>query len=523
MSSYGIRQGENYGKEAGAAVVFIDSPILDICDIVDLPGYGTETESDDDITFAATQEVEIVIYLSQANGFMRIEDINYLKQNIAQLPVWEKKGVNDLRPLANLFVVASQAHTINAGNRKELERIFDKGCENLTKTLDRDYWKKRAALSGYDYSIPDVNGNSALRNRFFAYTTDIPDICIAFNEQLKEVLEALPPIIDEQAKSAVRSYIDGRKPSLAKELQKYEDIISQRDQYVALLEEINSHELGRVQENDKRKVEVLTAIGDAQAESKHEFKEFLAQVLDLDSLVQNMEQTGLKNKKDDIEQFTSRLQSQIQHKCENILEEQSKLVSKKTADYLTSFSDSISLPAQDLNIEVDFDAGWAFASALSTLGTVGGIGALAVGAVSEAIFWGSALGIGSVAFGAIEGAFMALFFAPFAPIGLALGLGLAAGMGALKLFGGGWEKSVAKKIVSQIEKGQFGEKFCAGMDTYWQSTKDAFNKAADELDINWRNYVKELEGLVDSDDIAEVSTKIAALKNIEFFFDNIPL
>ena len=41
LSSYGIRQGENYGKEAGAAVVFIDSPILDICDIVTIDPIET--------------------------------------------------------------------------------------------------------------------------------------------------------------------------------------------------------------------------------------------------------------------------------------------------------------------------------------------------------------------------------------------------------------------------------------------------------------------------------------------------
>ena len=47
LRSFGTRQGENYDKEAGAAVVFLDAPILKTCDIVDLPGFGTETESDD--------------------------------------------------------------------------------------------------------------------------------------------------------------------------------------------------------------------------------------------------------------------------------------------------------------------------------------------------------------------------------------------------------------------------------------------------------------------------------------------
>ncbi|MGN0596156.1 MAG: dynamin family protein, partial [Ruminiclostridium sp.] len=117
LRSFGTRQGENYDKEAGAAVVFLDAPVLKTCDIVDLPGFGTETESDDNITFATAQKADVVLYLSQANGFMRIEDITYLKRNITELPTWEKNGENTLKPLSNLFIIASQAHTVNNGNR----------------------------------------------------------------------------------------------------------------------------------------------------------------------------------------------------------------------------------------------------------------------------------------------------------------------------------------------------------------------------------------------------------------------
>ena len=75
LRSYGTRQGENYDKAAGSAVVFVDSPILKNCDIIDLPGFGTETDKDDTITFSISRKADVIIYLSQANGFMRIEDI----------------------------------------------------------------------------------------------------------------------------------------------------------------------------------------------------------------------------------------------------------------------------------------------------------------------------------------------------------------------------------------------------------------------------------------------------------------
>lgn len=109
LNSFGTRQGENYEKKASAAVLFLDAPILKDCSIIDLPGFGTETENDDVITFTTAQAADVIIYLSQATGFMRIEDISFLKGNIFALPVMEKLGKNSLSPLANLFVLASQA------------------------------------------------------------------------------------------------------------------------------------------------------------------------------------------------------------------------------------------------------------------------------------------------------------------------------------------------------------------------------------------------------------------------------
>lgn len=179
LRSFGTRQGENYDKEAGAAVIFLDAPVLKNCDIVDLPGFGTETESDDNITFAAAQKSDVIIYLSQANGFMRIEDITYLKRNISELPVWEDKSSNTLSPLCNLFIVASQAHTVNNGNRTQLAEILDVGCKHLLKTLPNEYWAEREKTSNHVYAN---DGYAELRARFFAYTTDIPDICKPFNE-----------------------------------------------------------------------------------------------------------------------------------------------------------------------------------------------------------------------------------------------------------------------------------------------------------------------------------------------------
>lgn len=478
LHSFGTRQGENYNKEAGSAVVFIDAPVLKTCDIVDLPGFGTETESDDDITFATAQKADVVLYLSQANGFMRIEDITYLKRNISELPTWEKKGENSLKPLSNLFVIASQAHTVNSGNRVQLEKILDVGCANLIKTLPNEYWANRKKLSGYDYAD---NGFKELRSRFFAYTIDIPDICSPFNNALTEILESLPAIKNERTKAFVKSYVELRKPNLINELHKYEGIVRERDKYVTLLSEIEKNELSRTQDNDKRKKGVRDEIARLSSESIDEFSEYMAATINTDALVRLMKDRGIKNTKGDIEVFWSYLQSMIQERCETILAEKSEILSEKTKEYITSYAKNISYPFENNSIDVDFDAGWAFASAILT-------------------------GVARFLFGSI---------------GIVIGLLIAGGLGLV--FGGGWEKSVAEKIVAHFDENDFSEKFRDRIRQYWQQTEEAFDKAAAELENEWDTYVRNLRDTVNGYDIQEIQHRIASLNYLSDFFKNIPL
>ena len=516
LSSFGTRQGNNYNKAAGSAVIFLDSPILKNCDIVDLPGFGTETESDDNITFAVAQKADVVVYLSQANGFMRIEDITYLKRNIHELPVIEKKGENSLKPLSNLFVVASQAHTINNGNREQIKNILDVGCKNLIKTLPSDYWSDRATVTGYNYTD---NGYPQLRSRFFAYTIDIPDICAPFNTALKEILEALPSIIDKRAKEYVKDYVQTRKPNLIKEVQKYEGLIAERDKYVRLLEEIDANELERVQTNNAKKDDVRKSISQLKAESINEFSEYMASTFNVDAIVQELKNRGVKNKKDDLELFGSSLQSAMQQRCEKILEQKSKVLSEKAKEYVASFSKSTSAPFENVKIDVDFDAGWAFASALSAIGLVGGFGAFVASTIYGTILF---TGLAGISFGTAV-TFGVLTSSVFGPIGIGIGLLIAGGLGIAKLFGGGWEKTVAKQIVKTIENENVAEKYRDAISKYWTDSEDAFNQAADKLDQDWNAYVAKLHDTVDEYDVDQIQSKIAELNNLTVFFDNIPL
>lgn len=149
--------------------------------------------------------------------------------------------------MANLFVVASHADSVDNGNEISLANILKSGCERYMSTLSDSYWKSRAEESGYDYS-PAV-----IQSRFFTYTTDIPALCEKFRNNLEAVLETIPEIVDTECKESVRAYVARKEPNLEAEIQKYEALVEDRQKYVELLKDIQDSDLERTAENDNKK------------------------------------------------------------------------------------------------------------------------------------------------------------------------------------------------------------------------------------------------------------------------------
>lgn len=67
------------------------------------------------------------------------------------------------------------------------------------------------------------------------------------------------------------------------------------------------------------------------------------------------------------------------------------------------------------------------------------------------------------------------------PIGIAVGTLTLAGLAIAKLFGGGWEKTVAKNIVKTFEENKFGDKFREAIEKYWDGVESTFYTAAKKL------------------------------------------
>lgn len=509
LETYSTRQGGGLKTEAGSAVVFVDAPILLNCDIIDLPGYGTETASDDIITAKTAAQADVLIYLSLASGFLRIEDIEYLKNNVRTLPILEKKGENGLKPLANLFVVASHADSVDNGNELSLANILKSGCDRFISTLSDEYRKERSKKSGYNYD------SDVIQSCFFTYTTDIPVLCEKFRNSLEAVLETIPGIIDKDCREAIQAYVARKEPNLEAEIQKYESLRETRLKWVELLESIRNSELERSAQNDREKREIKDFIHLLNRDSINECTNYCASMLSVDQIAYKIKSKGIKNKKEDIQQFASQLQDEMQTKCSDLLKEKSEELSTKVKEYVSEYQENVQASFQEASLDADFDAGYAFASSLAKIGIIGGLGAfLAADAAFAFGSWAFLFGIGGQ---------IALFANFLGPIGIVAGTLISAALGVMKIFNGGWEKNVAKKLVSAFEEKGVSGRYREAISKYWNQTEMAFDKAAEQLDQAWNVYVKQLENTVDSYDIEQIEASIAAAKEIQSFFENIPL
>lgn len=526
LRDYGTRQGEMYGKnEAGTAVIFVESDILKNCDIIDLPGFGTgDRVEDDTMTLKAKEYADVLIFMSHAGQFMQGGGIEYLKESINSLNVVENIKENSLKPLSNLFIVASHAHTVDGGNPKSLFNILDNGCSRLLKTMPKGFWNNKESISGYKY---DYN---VLRSRFYTYTTDVEKLRKPFEDELKTLLETLPIIINEKAKVFIGDYVKSTSSSLEKEIDRYKSIIKDRDGYELLLKAIEKNEPKMKNENESRRLDIILDIKKMSRSSISLFREIYFKVINTDEIVKIIKEKGFTKKKEDIQSLVSLINSTLQVEMQEMLKSESENLKQKINKYIADFTNSLDFNkfVTDFpDIDFSFDATRAFASGLAGLATFGGLALWAstlgnLGAyilVAQGVSLLSALGIsvGGTA------AAVSTVAAMGGPVVLGVALAIIAAISIYALFSGGWEKSLAKKIVKEYDINNCLNKFEKCIDQFWLDTEVAFNAGDKKMKEDWKQSVNRLEGMISNYNVDELEHEIMMAETFINFLAGIPL
>ena len=520
LSQYGVRKGHDYNKDVGSAVLFVDSPILKNCDILDIPGITAGIESDNIAANQAQLKADVIVYLSQASGFLQIEDANYLKEALEVLSPLEETEGTGLSPMSNLFIVATHAHHINP--RTDLKNICDSGCDRFADTVADSFWER------YSYNSKKIFTKKDLRKRFFTYAIDIEDLRENFEKELKNTIENLPKLLEKKVFNITKDYIKNESEKMKKEVQKYEGLINERERYSKLLEEIKKNEPKRkflLEENNRN---VKNKIFDLDNETKQKFKEDYNRILTEENIIKIIDEREYKNKKTDLEKLGSYISSEVQDVYRKNLEKTTEKFKNIMDEYLLKTQKSLEIDNfNSMNINLNFDFKSAFIGGLAGVATLGGLAFWAstlgnLGAyilVAKGVSILSALGISIAGGTATATAFVASIGGP---ITLGIAAAILVGLAIWGIFSGSsWKKKIAEKIIKEFNKNIY--KYDNAITQYWNDTESGFNIAKDKMEEEWQNYINNLEKELYHSDVNELKETLKNAKEVEDFFLNTPL
>lgn len=519
LEQYGTHQKEKENAQrASAAVAFIDSPLLKNCDILDLPGFAATVEDDALHRFNTQQNVtDILLYLSRANGFLQDRDLLYLRECIRSLRPVEKAGKkdgNDLKKLGNLFVIASQAGSVNKGNATELNEIMNRRCAALCagyklaastpKNKSQSLLPFRTEQTGYDYFEEDF------RARFFTYEKDMLRLKKKFDLAITDISEKLPKAIYKDFCRELRKTVAESSNIIQKRVAEWNDMLNNKIKYMDLVREIKQKEPARKIERVAEMDKMIAFIQNLEASSKQDIHSMYTETMETEHLVSLMEKRGLKNKKSDKEDFVSAINELISSQVQRILAEKSKEYTASIDKYIEGYTASFEKYSVGKDVNIQFDVLNSFALGLASLGVLGASAvwlatsftAFSVSILGILAGWGSVLAVGGV-------------------IGIAIAAVITGIISIFKAFT--WKQDFAKTIISVYEKEKYIDRVFNEVEKYWDDTVSSFKKGSEKVEEDWQKRLEEYESIADEKNIPALEAKIAEAKRGLDFFTKMPL
>ncbi|MDM3862325.1 MAG: dynamin family protein [Aphanizomenon gracile PMC644.10] len=523
LQKYGVH-GENEDIAAHAAVVYINSPLLKACNLIDLPGFSDqpdEVSKDVEKANSAAQIADIVIYASPAKGHINGQDMLRLSNLLSLLPAPENECKN-FPTLGNLFIVAT--HADPSISNEQLQTIPIGAARRLYKQLNEGVLKNRRELINRDISQQD------LQSRFFTFWSERPDRCQSlFNNFTKLVGEFLPQTVISRVEREINAIKEANIDKCAKGIEAYQKTLDDIDSRRKQLEALKENEENRKKETQNKRDYVLKLINNLKKDTHSSFKEYTNKILTVDA-VEGIIRNQYDDKKEAKEGISGYLIEKIQSDLGQTIKSNSDKLTPAVEDFLGSYQEALlKLPNFDISMEIPFDTKGAFLGGLAGLGSIGALSvwAAALGnlggyiLVAKLVSLLSALGISIGGGTAAVIAFVAAIGGP-----IVLGIGIAAALASLawSLFGESWQKRLAKQTVKYFQEQNINDKFANGIDEFWKDTTKGFNQGADAVEKDWQRYLDHLREITspEMDSKERIEEIIKILEEFQNFFKQIP-
>lgn len=505
-------------EECFAALVFVDSPILLGCDLLDLPGYG-HSENDHNKAELAHSLADVLIYASAAQGFMDQQDLQFVNALLKQLPPIEKNDAS-IPVLRNVFFVATMA-------RQELNDLED----IITKASFRAYKHLLEGLQARGQMIDRSISLTDFRARFFTYLVDDSSRRKAFEEDLAELLSKIFPVqvrcrLDHwvvELKNSTKTYCDGWTARLIEALEN-------RDRAQGALEMLERAEPLRQRRIGGKTERILSVIAANKLASTNYIKADLGKLVTPD-YVEKCIRERYEDKKDAQQLAGSYLTDHIQNRLNAFLAERADELVPEVNDILDDYqaAGAAEIGTDLASLTVPFNAKGVFLSGLAAAGTAGALAAWAAVAtagsnlgayllIPSVVSFLSSIGI---SVGGTASA-ISLVSALGGPIAIMLGLAVLVAMSIYALFGSSWQSRLAKKICETLSEKKFLETLTKHTEKYWDDTRQGFQNGMAATEAAFQENLSNLRKLVNATSREEMTEMIGQLEATRDFFGGIP-
>lgn len=499
LEKYGTHQGNN--KEAASAIVFVDSPLLKDCTIVDIPGFAVN-KNDDMLhkTFFDMQKNDCLVYLSSANHFLHSDDLIYLNKCMKTITHFENKDKNNFPKFGNLFIVASQAGQINDGDIESINKIIDKRsdvlCDMFLDNEDIKYgdtpyiFKALTNYTGYTYTRDDI------KSRFYTFEKDLPRLCKKFRKDFSESIVKLTELFYEKVCDGAEFKKQASLKIISKYYDKYNGLLSERVKYLEIVKEYLNNEPQRKVKHDVDVREVSELIKKLGKSAQKEFENYYIELMTEESLVKKLKIGNYKNTDDDKTKFLNSLGERIQERLEYyIVGEKKKQIDSKIKE-LKMFSNTYESDYYTLdNLKNDVEMGNNICYAIGEL--IGrGVGFAGMAAMGIPVILVSTLGV-------------------------VLAELITVGINQIN-----WEERFAKLIIKKYNK--VSEKgvlsiYIESIGKYFDELRKDFEKFSEIAEKKHSDMLKEYERLADEKNMPQLRKKVEQLKTGIAFFSDLPL
>ena len=519
LSQYGTHTGAGKEHKAFAAAVYVDSPLLLAADLVDLPGYG-HSDDDKDRAEMAQKMVDVLIYASQATGFLDQNDLAYLSVLMRNLPVFEDSN-SGIAPLRNMFIVATHAHHVTQPDDRKaiLDAAALRSFQHLDNTIGERKKQARAPISITQRDF---------RSRLFTFSADDSSIRDAFEQDVKDLLVNLLPasalhqvhkhvlLAKSEATASCDRWITGLQAAL-----------DEREKAQAEITAIKEGEPNRLLKKKTHEQKINGLIDNFSSESDTLIIKTFADrtnVLAIEAMIK-----ARYEKKKDAQQLAA---SHLADSLQTLINDEVTTKANDLGEAIEVFLDGYGPAIDKASLQAsgwDFNARVAFMSAISGLGTIGALAAWAsiaaagsnLGAyilIGQVVGWLSSIGIG---LGSASGV-MTFVSAIGGPITLGVAAAVAVFVAIFSFFGDSWQTKLAKKIHEGLVKECAEKKMCEGVAKYWADTKSAFGIAVSKTEEAYQGKLLSLYDLAFTTKHAEIEAELKFAKKTRDFFAGMP-